>query len=257
MSFWFSLFSSTLSRFHFLFRHFIIFSLPNLPISSSSVFIISKFPSSYPSNFSPPSSASFSEVLSSSSSQSLYSLQRYFLSPLVFLSLSHVIRLSLLSSDSSSNRPSLPLSSNFFSFSVPLLLSLFCYFLFPSSIFRFSSLPSHPPSSLLFSLLISLVISIFSPNTPARTLTLPPLSDFLFPSSHTSSLSLSLPNLSFLNSPHSLSDGTHSPAKEITTDDVLAVAIGTKGEVAAPDERTERLRRSKKLTTWIADFVYF
>ena len=57
----FFLFSSLFSCFHFLsFRHFITFYLPNLPISSSSVFVLSKFPSSYPLNFSPPSSASVS-----------------------------------------------------------------------------------------------------------------------------------------------------------------------------------------------------
>ena len=52
-------------------------------------------------------------------------------------------------------------------------------------------------------------------------------------------------------------DGPYSPLKEVTADDVLAVPTRTEGEVAAPNKHTERLRRSTKPTTRIADFVYF
>ena len=52
-------------------------------------------------------------------------------------------------------------------------------------------------------------------------------------------------------------DRPHSPAKEVTVDDVLAVPTGTEGEDASTDERTGQPRRSTKPTTQFADFVYF
>ena len=126
----FFLFSSLFSCFHFLsFCHFIIFYLPNLLISSSSVFVLSKFPSSYPSNFSPPSSSPHRPHYLSSSLQFPSSSVSLFFLSFDFISLNSVFPSNLHPDQSSSSflylySLSLDLHLHFPSLS----LSRFCFF---------------------------------------------------------------------------------------------------------------------------------
>ena len=129
----FFLFSSLFSYFRFLsFCHFIIFYLPNLLISSSSIFVLSKFPSSYPSNFSPPSSSPHRPHYLSSSLQFPSSSVSLFFLSFDFISLNSIFPSNLHPDQSSSSflyLYSLSRSSSAFSLSISLTFLL----LLPSS----------------------------------------------------------------------------------------------------------------------------